>query len=601
MSLPSDRSFSTTEPTNSAASSRFDSLLSASGADLVLTQDATGRCLSFYWEAAERYGVCLEQVIGKPVEEGFSPVLIDPYLQQVQQVLESQVPVGFEYPFAYANRYFAFDVTISPILMPHGAARFVVVTGKFLYSTSKSRSLELVNGLLQSDSSHHFRYQKRLNQVIWNIRRSLDLESIWQQTVNGLGEALEVDRCLICPYKPDDPALKVLAEYRHPSLPSMIGAEFNLEQASLLQQALTTLRPVPIDFDGLGVDVSSGLAIPTTYKDQPNGLIILHQPEQLRRWNDVEIELLQEIAQQVGTGVTYVTLLEETRSLAAELQRANENLRQQHKELEEARRQAEAASRLKSEFLANTSHELRTPLNGMIGFLKLIMDGMADDPEEQNQFIQEAYRSAIHLLNIINDILDIAKIEAGKMQLDLNPIELDDLLTDVENFTRPQAQQKDLSFEILTPATRDEVVLYGNYQRLLQVMLNLVGNAIKFTHEGGITISAEVIPGKVVVQGEEKPGTVKISVADTGIGVSLEKQDKLFQTFSQVDGSRTRQYGGTGLGLAISQKLVEAMGGVVNFFSMGEGLGSTVTFTVPLYQDPVMITSPIADSADLLL
>ncbi|HEY9660282.1 MAG TPA: ATP-binding protein, partial [Allocoleopsis sp.] len=94
---------------------------------------------------------------------------------------------------------------------------------------------------------------------------------------------------------------------------------------------------------------------------------------------------------------------------------------------------------------------------------------------------------------------------------------------------------------------------------------------------------------------------VKISVADTGIGVSLEKQDKLFQSFSQVDGSRTRQYGGTGLGLAISQKLVEAMGGAVHFFSMGEGLGSTVTFTVPLYQDPVMITSPIADSADLLL
>jgi signal transduction histidine kinase len=175
------------------------------------------------------------------------------------------------------------------------------------------------------------------------------------------------------------------------------------------------------------------------------------------------------------------------------------------------------------------------------------------------------------------------------------------LLVDVENFTRPQAQQKQLSFEIRTPDTRDEVILYGDYQRLKQVMLNLVGNAIKFTHEGSITISAEVLPGKVLVQDEEKPGSVKISVADTGIGVSLEKQDKLFQSFSQVDGSRTRQYGGTGLGLAISQKLIETMGGIVNFFSMGEGLGSTVTFTVPLYQDPVMVTAPVADSADLLL
>lgn len=186
------------------------------------------------------------------------------------------------------------------------------------------------------------------------------------------------------------------------------------------------------------------------------------------------------------------------------------------------------------------------------------------------------------------------------MQLDLDPVKLDDLLTDVESFIRPQAQQKNLSLVILTPATRDEIVLCGNYQRLLQVMLNLLGNAIKFTHEGGVTISAEVIPEKIVVQGQELPGFVKISVADTGIGVSLEKQDKLFQSFSQVDGSRTRQYGGTGLGLAISQKLVEAMGGIVNFFSLGEGLGSTVTFTVPLYQDPVMIAALPDSTADLL-
>ncbi|XQQ05807.1 MAG: sensor histidine kinase [Leptolyngbya sp. IPPAS B-1204] len=343
------------------------------------------------------------------------------------------------------------------------------------------------------------------------------------------------------------------------------------------------------------------LVIATCYQDQPNSLILLHQLNRSRLWSEIEIDLLREIADQVGTGIAHASLFKASRTIVDELQRMNESLMRQHSDLEEARQQAEAASRLKSEFLANTSHELRTPLNGVIGFLKLILDGMIDEPEEQRQCIDEAYRSAMHLMDVIQDILDIAKIEAGKMQLDLNPVKLDDLLVDVEKFTRPQAQQRNLSFEIRAPDTRDEVILYGNYQRLKQVMLNLVGNAIKFTHEGSITISAEVIPGKVVVQGEEKPGMVKISVADTGIGVSLEKQDKLFQTFSQVDGSRTRQYGGTGLGLAISQKLVEAMGGVVNFFSMGEGLGSTVTFTVPLYQDPVMVAAPLTDSADLLL
>ena len=211
--------------------------------------------------------------------------------------------------------------------------------------------------------------------------------------------------------------------------------------------------------------------------------------------------------------------------------------------------------------------------------------------QEQREFIEEAHRSAMHLLDIINDVLDIAKIEAGKMQIECSPVSLQELLDQVETMTRTQIRQKNLSFEVQKPQTHDEIVVYGNYQRLLQVLLNLMGNAIKFTNEGGITVSAEVIKKRIVVQDEELPGLVKVRVADTGIGVSLDKQDKLFQSFSQVDGSLTRQYGGTGLGLAISQKLVEAMGGVVNFYSMGEGLGSTVTFTVPLYQEPVMIAA----------
>ena len=126
-------------------------------------------------------------------------------------------------------------------------------------------------------------------------------------------------------------------------------------------------------------------------------------------------------------------------------------------------------------------------------------------------------------------------------------------------------------------------------------MLNLVGNAIKFTEQGGVTISVEVQRKKVVLGNQELPGMVTVRVVDTGIGVSLEKQDRLFQSFSQVDGGHTRQYGGTGLGLYISQKLVEAMKGTVNFYSMGEGLGSTVTFTVPLYQDPVLASNQQTD------
>jgi len=598
MTPPSDIPLSTTQPTPLPSQHR-NGWRSVSDADLVFTQDETGRYLSFCWQNSG-HRINPEQVISQPSQ--FAPLVAATYRGLVRQVLDDLTPMRFEYGFAYASRYFIFDLTLSPIIVPYGSATLIVAMGRFLRIVTRDEVLELVGAIAPSMlAPRSSRYRQQLTQVIGQIRRSLNLETIWQQTVEGLGEALNVSRCLICPYKPLSESLQVVAEYCQSDLDSMLGAELEIEAGAYLSQALSTLEPVT--FNAAEGMPHSILAIATPYKDQPNGLIILYQlnSEQYSQappWSDIDLDLLKEIADQVGTGVAHATLLEESRNLAAELQRANETLMERHQELEEARQQAEAASRLKSEFLANTSHELRTPLNGVIGFLKLIMDGMADDPEEQSQFIEEAHRSAIHLLSIINDILDVAKIEAGKMQLDLNPIKLDDLLSDVENFIRPQSQQKSLSLEILTPATRDEVVVLGNYQRLLQVMLNLLSNAVKFTHEGGITITAEVVTDKILVQNQEKLGSVKIGVADTGIGVSLEKQDKLFQSFSQVDGSRTRQYGGTGLGLAISQKLVEAMGGIVNFYSMGEGLGSTVTFTVPLYQDPVMIS---ADPPELSL
>ncbi len=330
------------------------------------------------------------------------------------------------------------------------------------------------------------------------------------------------------------------------------------------------------------------LTVATCYRNEPNSLLILQMPPG-RPWHPLEVEMVKELIDQVGTAIAHAKLFEASRALANDLRRANDQLIEKNDELEEAKRYAEEASRLKSEFLANTSHELRTPLNGMIGFLKLVLDGMADDPEEQEEFIQEAHKSALHLLNLINDVLDIAKIEAGKMEISLSTVSLQELFSNVENFTRPQAEQRGLYFDMRLPATLDEIKLYGNYQRLLQVLLNLIGNAIKFTPEGGVTVTAEVKLQDVEFKERQWPGHIKISVADTGIGVSLEKQDRLFQTFSQVDGERTRQYGGTGLGLAISQRLIEAMGGKVQFISMGEGLGSTVTFTALLYQEPVLV------------
>ena len=539
------------------------------GSELVFTQDASGQYHSFYWEAAEQYGLTNEQVVGLPLTETFCPLALEAYRDQIQRILEQRTPERCIHSFCYQDQYFPFELVISPILQSDGKATTVLVMGHLLPEASVQTVIdELVPLSLDPN-------QKLLTQIARKIRRTLNLDTIRQETVKSLGKALQVSRCIVCSYNPDELQVKVEAEYCQKPFVSMLGKQLDMESEPYLKQALFSHEPVVVDnIANSECQQQSVLLVSTSYKDEPNGLISLQQCDRHRQWSEAEIELVRELAEQVGTAIAHGTL---------------------YKELELASERAEEASRLKSEFLANTSHELRTPLNGMIGFLKLVLEGMADDPEEQREFIQEAHRSALHLLNLINDILDIAKIEAGKMELELGPVRLDDLMSAVENFTQNQAQQKKLSLNIELPAINDEVVLYGNYQRLLQVMLNLVGNAIKFTNEGGVTISAEILKKKVTFKDQELPGMVKVRVADTGIGVSLDKQDKLFQSFSQVDGSRTRQYGGTGLGLAISQRLVETMGGVVNFYSLGEGLGSTVTFTVPLYQTPVMVFSPRTD------
>lgn len=602
MTLSGDLSRSA-NPGNLAIAKRLNDFLQVPApADLVFTQDGTGIYLSFYWREAEVYGLTSAQMVGRTMVEAqsdFAPVAIASYLKRIQQVLEFSIAEQFRYPFCCDGQYLVFDLTVGPLLLPNHTPTTATIVGQFLHHCSEEQAIQLAEisphcTPIQRER-YSSRYQKPLIQVAWAIRRTLDLHTIWQQTADGLGETLGVSRCLVCSYLPHSPTVTVVAEYCQPGLSSRLGLELDAAIQPDLRQALDTLKPVrAVTLEDPEAAELSLLVLATCHKDEPNGLIILHQLNASWVWNDIEVGLIQELADQVGTGIAHARVFAESLNLTADLQRANADLLKQHEELEEARQQAEEASRLKSEFLANTSHELRTPLNGMLGFLKLIMDGMVDDPAEQEEFIREAYRSAYLLLQIINDILDIAKIEAGKMQLELNPVKLDDVLTDVENFARTQAQQKRLVFKIRYPTTRDPVVVLGNYQRLLQVMLNLVNNAIKFTHEGSITITAVILPKA----SGEKAGIAKISVADTGIGVSLDKQDKLFQSFSQIDGSRTRQYGGTGLGLAISQKLVEAMNGIVNFYSLGEGLGSTVTFTVPLYQDPVLIASQSEEEPD---
>jgi signal transduction histidine kinase len=245
-------------------------------------------------------------------------------------------------------------------------------------------------------------------------------------------------------------------------------------------------------------------------------------------------------------------------------------LRRQTVELENANGALREADRFRSEFLALTSHELRTPLTGILGFTRLVMDGLYEDEEEMHHMLADSYASGRHLLDLLNDILDLAKIESGRMQILLESWNLQSLLEEVKALVTayPRKPEVDLLWPDNLNGMPEVLVDSG---RLKQVLLNLLSNSLKFTKTGFVSV--------VVERGF---GEVSISVVDSGIGVSAEAQTKLFQKFVQAEGGHAREYGGTGLGLVICKHLMEMMNGSIVLTSEGEGRGTTLTLTVPI-------------------
>lgn len=244
--------------------------------------------------------------------------------------------------------------------------------------------------------------------------------------------------------------------------------------------------------------------------------------------------------------------------------------KQAERELIKAKEAAETATRAKSSFLANMSHDIRTPLNGIIGMLRLTLETELSGEQQQN--LTSAKLSADFLLGLLNDILDISKIDANQLILDQQPFHLHQFFNEVKSMFSQPLQEKALTFQ-LDLADDLPAVVIGDPLRIRQVVINLLGNAIKFTEQGSITLSACIASQK------EDRIILQISIADTGIGIAPEQQETIFDSFTQADPSTTRQYGGTGLGLAICRRLAQKMGGTVSISST-VGKGSIFSFTV---------------------
>ncbi len=300
--------------------------------------------------------------------------------------------------------------------------------------------------------------------------------------------------------------------------------------------------------------------------------------EALFNWQEIQRDIvdgkkIEEIAVVSGflLVIEDITASKQLQSLSIDLERhRRQELTKENIALEKARQLAESAGKMKSAFLANMSHEIRTPMNGIISFTELLLDTKLND--EQRSFVEIIRGSSDNLLNIINEILDFSKIEAGEMQLE----EIDFNLTEaVEQTIEVLANNAYCKGIELSCRIEPTIVnnLQGDPTRLSQILINLIGNAIKFTDRGGVSIDISAIATT------DRQIDLYFQVQDTGIGIDTESQDKIFQSFSQADSSTTRQYGGTGLGLAISKRLIEMMGGEIGVIS-APGAGSIFWFTL---------------------
>ena len=269
----------------------------------------------------------------------------------------------------------------------------------------------------------------------------------------------------------------------------------------------------------------------------------------------------------------------------AELKKANRNLEQMIEDLARAKNLAEAASKTKSDFLANMSHELRTPLNHIIGFTELVLDkDFGDLNEVQQEYLNDVLQSSKHLLSLINDILDLSKVESGKLNLELSEIYLNKLIEASINMVKEQSMKRNLALSMDSKELPERI--NADERKIKQILFNLLSNAVKFTPDGGsVKIYAEKVNGlEEDKKGKPEKGLknmIKISVSDTGIGIADNDLDRIFNPFEQVETSTSRKYQGTGLGLSLTRRLVELHGGKIWAESQGKDCGSTISFILP--------------------
>jgi PAS domain S-box-containing protein len=492
----------------------------------------------------------------------------------------------------------------------------------------------------EEEISRQLRQQQTLGNIAQQIRNSLQIEEILATATGQVQELMAVDRVTIFRLFPER-QIRAVEEVVVPEYPSLMARNWEKEHLSqeefefylrgnanvvvdIMQDARSSGLQEYVAAIGVKSKIVAPILLPfgdleTIDRDSGQilwGLLSVHSCQTQRQWQAAEAQLLQQIADQLAIAIQQASLFEQLRAELTERQQAETQLRDRNQELAISNQELARATRLKDEFLANMSHELRTPLNAILGMSEALQDA-AFGPVNDRQYksLTSIEKSGKHLLALINDILDLSKIEANKFDLELTDVSIQSLCQNSLLFIKELAHKRQIRLQTQLPEYLKEIHLRIDDRRCRQVLINLLSNAVKFTPEGGkVTLNVRLLgagtreldipgtttnivdPSSLIQQPQQQ---IAFSIVDTGIGIAPENIDKLFQSFVQIDSSLNRQYAGTGLGLALVKRIVELHGGTVSVESQ-VNRGSCFTVYLPFTPSTPMAIPPESPLDDLI-
>lgn len=527
--------------------------------DCIVSIDTDGNFIEFNRAAERTFGYFREDVIGKPMADFIMPDSfrdahhngLTRYLSTHQaKVLNQRLELvarradGSEFPM---------EITISPIRSKNGSLIFTA----YLRDISQEHKL-------RSRWERLLRFEEVNREIIRLFLQLDNLDTVVNEVLAMTGILLDVSRSYVFRFRENERILDNTHEWCavnvEPQIDNLKGLPFDELVPSFFPLIAEKEIIAPYHISELPDDLQAILApqdietvmwIPIYLNRRIEGFIGYDEIRESRGWLPEEITMARIISE------SYARALEQEKT---------------SRMLVETRDNAIHTAEVRAQFVANMSHEIRTPMTGILGMLELLLETELD--ETQRDFASDAFSSSQRLLTIINDILDFSKLDAGQIVLEASPIDLIAIATEVKMTLAPQLKGKSVEIRLdIDPAIPYRV--HGDATRIRQVLMNLAGNAIKFTREGHVTIGVKML------HADSKTSRIRFSVEDTGIGIEKNKIEQIFDSFVQADGTTTRKYGGTGLGLSISKQLVELMGGIISVDSELK-VGSTFGFSLTL-------------------